>query len=1116
MADPDRSAATDAAARRLLAATQPGRHTVGVQPPAPAPEVPLAPLPFPSMRLPLALAHAARACRFLIRRVTTYRTSRAAGLAAWALLAAAAPHALGAQAAAGAGGPRQLPLGAADLLDVTTTQASDLSADGLWLAALVSARRDGLGVDFRRDGDPSYIRPGGARLLSISTTTGAQRAVFPEARVLRSPAWSRDGRRLALLALRGDALEPVIWERETGRTRTLPLPPGWYVAENSDVRWGAGDSTVLLALRRDRWRPRVAAEFTRLTSGPVIVQDGRDPFLAWDRLRREGNVRAVYALDAATGRAREVLGETMVPAYSLSEDDSLLVYEDDVTARTDYDVIFGSERRLMARAASGGSARELLASLQGTATAWSQDGRWLAWSKDGVVWTRRVAADGAPSPARRLAGPDSAGSDTSAAARAGGGTERGGARGERFTVLRWSPTGDALLLSSRQGLWLAPADGGARTLVVATGDSLAGPRHVPAGWSADGRYLYFTVSSRTDWARGISRYDRTAGAMQALVSDARLYSGVRLARGGNVVVYGAASGNRPPDLYAADASLQGERRLTTGNPQLANRALATTRLLRYRDLDGVTRHGVAYLPADFDAGKRYPTLFNVYEEFFDDTFDATINVLTGRGFVVVKPSVGFEVGFPGEAWAKGVTAAANHLIDLGIADSSRLGVFGTSYGGYATNLLITQTKRFRAAVNISGKVDIISFYTDSPRLGVRNVHAAEKSQDRLGATLWQQPQKYVAHSAVMYADRITTPLLLITGALDSNVPADNTREMFYALRRLGKDVTWVNYANGGHGIPTATARDFEDFHERLVAFFERHLNGAPGERVVEAISLAGEPLSRAVPPAATLQRMEAQLAEARRAWQRTPADADSIIWYGRRTAYPGRFHEAIRIFSDGIAKHPTDARMYRHRGHRYISTRQLDKAIADLERAYALTRDRPDEVEPDGQPNARNIPTSTLKGNIRYHLALAYYLSGDFARALPLYQEDVAASRQNPDMLVASSHWLYMTLRRLGRTREAQQVLAPIHQGLDVIENGSYHRLLLLYKGELAEGDLLKDFGAEGGLDDITTAYGVGNWHLYNARRDRAEQVFRRITSARSQWASFGYLAAEAELARMR
>jgi dipeptidyl aminopeptidase/acylaminoacyl peptidase len=202
------------------------------------------------------------------------------------------------------------------------------------------------------------------------------------------------------------------------------------------------------------------------------------------------------------------------------------------------------------------------------------------------------------------------------------------------------------------------------------------------------------------------------------------------------------------------------------------------------------------------------------------------NVLTGHGYVVVQPSVDFDIGYPGEAWLKGVTAAANKLIELGVTDSARMGVQGQSYGGYATNLLITQTNRFKAAVNISGKVDLISFYTDSPRLGIRNVNAAEKTQDRIGATMWQQPQKYVQHSAVMFADRITTPLMLITGAQDSNVPADNTREMYYALRRLGKECVWVNYMNGGHGGGTATAEDFLDMQRRMLEWYDAKLKSS--------------------------------------------------------------------------------------------------------------------------------------------------------------------------------------------------------------------------------------------------------------------------------------------------
>src|SRR4029077_17044364 len=167
---------------------------------------------------------------------------------------------------------------------------------------------------------------------------------------------------------------------------------------------------------------------------------------------------------------------------------------------------------------------------------------------------------------------------------------------------------------------------------------------------------------------------------------------------------------------------------------------------------------------------------------------------------------------------------------LGITDSSKMAVQGTSYGGYATNLLVTQTNRFKGAVNISGKVDLISFYTDSPRLGVRNVNAAEKTQDRIGATMWEQPQKYEAHSAVLFADRIRTPMMLITGAQDSNVPADNTREMYYALRRLGKEVVWVNYMNGGHGGGVQSADDFLDMYKRMVEFYDSKLKKKPADK----------------------------------------------------------------------------------------------------------------------------------------------------------------------------------------------------------------------------------------------------------------------------------------------
>lgn len=279
----------------------------------------------------------------------------------------------------------------------------------------------------------------------------------------------------------------------------------------------------------------------------------------------------------------------------------------------------------------------------------------------------------------------------------------------------------------------------------------------------------------------------------------------------------------------------------------------------------------------------------------------------------------------------------------------------------------------------------------------------------------------------------------------------------------------------------------------------------------EAISLLGEPLHPSPAAAEVAARQARDIEVARADYDADPDDADAIIWLGRRVGYTGAFRDAIEIFSEGIEKHPDDARMYRHRGHRRISVRELDRAIEDLSRAADLVRDEEDEVEPDGQPNARGIPTSTLQSNIHYHLALARYLTGDFEAALPSY-EDYIAVTTNPDQLVAISHWWYMALRRLGRDAEAAAVLEPVTADLDVIENTSYHRLLLMYRGELDAEELWDP--ESGDPAGVAVAYGVATWHLYNGREARAEEMYRRILEG-SGWAGFGYIASEAEIARL-
>ena len=282
---------------------------------------------------------------------------------------------------------------------------------------------------------------------------------------------------------------------------------------------------------------------------------------------------------------------------------------------------------------------------------------------------------------------------------------------------------------------------------------------------------------------------------------------------------------------------------------------------------------------------------------------------------------------------------------------------------------------------------------------------------------------------------------------------------------------------------------------------------------VEATSISGKPLYRPVLPADIQRDRDNLLLAAQNSHEALPNDVDALIWYGRRLAYLSRYHDAMAVFTDGMKKFPDDPRLYRHRGHRFITLRQFDAAIEDLRKGEALMRGRPDQVEPDGLPNVRNIPTTTLASNLCYHLGLAYYLKGDFERALPVYRRCYDESvKSNADRIVSTANWLYMTLRRMGRTAEAEKVLDGISTSMDVIEDVPYHKLLLMYAGEIAPEELERE-GAATTSEGVTILYGIGNWYLYNGQPERAAGIFRRIVEG-DQWAAFSYIAAEIELSR--
>ncbi|MBI1968163.1 MAG: tetratricopeptide repeat protein [Gemmatimonadetes bacterium] len=251
----------------------------------------------------------------------------------------------------------------------------------------------------------------------------------------------------------------------------------------------------------------------------------------------------------------------------------------------------------------------------------------------------------------------------------------------------------------------------------------------------------------------------------------------------------------------------------------------------------------------------------------------------------------------------------------------------------------------------------------------------------------------------------------------------------------------------------------------------------------ELVSPLGRPLFARADTAGVVAKAESVVA-------RAPHDVDSLLRLGQTLASVWRYHDAIDVYSRAIALASGRAILYRHRGHRYISTRQFGKAIADLDRAAEL---------------------DSTSFDIWYHLGLAYYLTGRFAHAARAYRRCVAAA-DSPDNLVAVSDWLWMSLRRAGEDSAAAAVLAGIRDSLDVRENTAYYNRLLFYQGRRMEADL-RALMATGDLEFATVGYGLATWHLIRGDTTTARALFRQIVAG-TYWPAFGFIAAETELLR--
>jgi dipeptidyl aminopeptidase/acylaminoacyl peptidase len=870
------------------------------------------------------------------------------------------------------------------------------------------------------------------------------------------PRFSPDGRWLAFLSDRGGD-ETQVWrlDRRGGEpTRLTGLPGGV-----SDFAW-APDSSRLVLVGRDP-RPDGGGskdDEKRERPKPIVVDrlqfkvDGRG-FL--DQRRTH-----LYLFDLRSKSSVQLTGgryDDSEPAFS--PDGRSIAFTSNRTEEPDSN----DDSDIFVADAIPGSAPRRLSSA-GTADgspAWSPDGRWLAWVE----------------------------------------------RGELEKIYY-----------ATSHVAVAPAAGGEpRALTRELDRNVYSPR-----FAADGGSVLFYYEDHGNQPLGA--VSLAGGVVEEVVGGERHVSAFDVGARGEVVVL-ESSVHQPAEIsLARDGELT---RLTHANDEfLEGIRLAPVERFTTTNAEGVAIEGFLFRPPVAEAGRPLPAVLRIHGgpvDQFSTEWSFERQILAAHGYAVIaanpRGSSGRGQEFAHAIWADwgnkdydDVMAAVDHAVVAGVADPERLGVYGWSYGGILTNYVITKTTRFKAAISGASEVNYLANYGHD--------HYQKEWEAELGLP-WQASAKWVELSPFFRIEKVTTPTLVVCGQDDWNVPLINSEQLYQALRRLGKTTELVIYPGQGHAILRPSFQ--KDRLERYLAWFDRHLLGKPAPAAptprAEAKSLLGGPLPPPTISAAAKSELEKSLETAYAELAKSPRSVDAAIWVARRLGYLGRYREAIDQLTRALAEPNLDpkeeVRLLRHRGHRYVTVRELDPAIADLSRAGRLIRERglADEVEPDGAPNDLGIPTSTTQFNVWYHLGLAHYLKGDFESALVAYRACLETAKGSNDRLVATTDWLWLTLMRLERRDEAATALAAVAGDLEVIEDQVYLDRIRLYKGEIKPDELL---AREGGAVDVATrSYGVGAWYLVNGDAERARQIFER-TLTNAQWGAFAVIAAEAELARMR
>lgn len=324
--------------------------------------------------------------------------------------------------------------------------------------------------------------------------------------------------------------------------------------------------------------------------------------------------------------------------------------------------------------------------------------------------------------------------------------------------------------------------------------------------------------------------------LEKRIVDTFTFSSVNKSKNADVFAFQKSNFGTSPDVYVTKNYWKSSEKLTDINPQMRDYAWGTAELFRWTSLTNEPLQGIVYKPENFDPKKKYPVMIYFYEKHSDNLYNyftpapsrSTINIpfFVSQGYVVFTPDIHYTVGNPGQDAYNAVVAGAEALAKNPWVDAKNMAIQGQSWGGYQVAYLVTRTDMFKAAGAGAPVSNMTSAYGGIRwESGRSRQFQYEQTQSRIGATMSDSLDLYIANSPVFFADKVHTPLLIMHNDKDGAVPWYQGIEYFMALRRLGKPVWMLQYNNEAHNL--RERRNAKDLSIRLQQFFDHYLKGAP-------------------------------------------------------------------------------------------------------------------------------------------------------------------------------------------------------------------------------------------------------------------------------------------------